>query len=131
MSDSGMSASARRTYIEERRVALTVRLPREMHNRMRKLAIDRGCRVNDLYQDLLRVRLNDTIPGEPFLQAPPTTAVPITLWLEPDFAEELKNALEKRSLTATNVVLTTLLYEFGAGDPQSPRRPALVGHQRH
>lgn len=122
-----MSLSARPTYIEERRVALTVRLPREMHNRMRKLAIDRDCRVNDLYQDLLRARLNDRIPGEPFLQAPPTTAVPVTLWLEPAFANELKATLERRSLTATNVVVTTLLYEFGAGDPLSPARPTLLG----
>lgn len=108
-------------------MALTVRLPREMHNRMRKMAIDRQCRVNDLYQDLLRTCVRSTIPGEPFLQAPPTSAVPVTLWLEPIFADELRETLERRSLTATNVVVTTLLYEFGAGDPQSPSRPELVG----
>lgn len=122
-----MAATDQRpTYVEERRVALTIRLPREMHNRMRKVAIDRGCRVNDLYQEVLRTYLVERLPGEPFLQAPPTNATPVTLWLEPAFNEQLKDALERRCLTATNMVVTALLYHFGEGDPASPTRSALV-----
>ena len=127
LSDSIMAATAQRpTYMEERRVALSVRLPREMHSRMRKLAIDRDCRVNDLYQEVLRIYLVERLPGEPFLQAPPTNAAPVTLWLEPAFNEQLKAALEKRCLTATNMVVTALLYHFGEGDPTSPTRAAFV-----
>lgn len=122
-----MSAAAQRlSYVEEGRVALTVRLPREMHIRMRKLAIDRGCRVNDLYQEVLHSYLVDRLPGEPFLQAPPTSAAPVTLWLEPKFSEQLREALERRCLTATNMVVTALLYHFGEGDPASPNRASLV-----
>ena len=103
-----MAPNAQRpTYVEEGRVALSVRLPREMHTRMRKLAIDRDCRVNLL--------------GEPFLRAPPTSATPVTLWLEPTFSDQFREALERRCLTATNVVVTALLHHFGEDHPTHDR----------
>ncbi|MNT53675.1 hypothetical protein D3C72_1907690 [compost metagenome] len=122
MSDSAMAPNAQRpTYVEEGRVALSVRLPREMHTRMRKLAIDRDCRVNDLYQEVLQVYLIERLPGEPFLRAPPTSATPVTLWLEPTFSDQFREALERRCLTATNVVVTALLHHFGEDHPTHDR----------
>jgi len=88
---------------------------------MRKLAIDRDCRVNDLYQEVLQVYLIERLLGEPFLRAPPTSATPVTLWLEPTFSDQFREALERRCLTATNVVVTALLHHFGEDHPTHDR----------
>ncbi len=113
-SDSPMAQPQEKpSFAEEGRVALSVRLPRTMHVRMRELALRRGCRVNDLYQDLLRKYLEERLPGEPYLRAPPTSAQPVTLWLEPDFATRFRDALARRELAATNVVVSALLDQFG------------------
>ena len=104
------------SFAEEGRVALSVRLPRPMHIRMREVALHQGIRVNDLYQDILRKFLEERLPGEPYLRAPPTSAQPVTLWLEPDFAARFRDALARRELAATNVVVSALLDKFGEAD---------------
>jgi hypothetical protein len=50
------------------------------------------------------------------LQAPPTSAQPVTLWLEPVFLIRLRQTLEERELAATNVVLTALLKRYGEAE---------------
>lgn len=104
------------SFNDQKRVALSVRLPRAMHIRMRELALRSGERVNDLYQQALEDFLDQGLPGQPFLQAPPTSAQPVTLWLEPDFLVRLRQTLETRELAATNVVLTALLTRYGEAE---------------
>lgn len=105
-----------RSFTDQKRIALSVRLPRLMHIRMREIALRRGERVNDLYQEALEEFLDQGLPGQPFLQAPPTSAQPVTLWLEPDFLTRLRSTLESRELAATNVVLTALLKRYGEAE---------------
>jgi hypothetical protein len=107
------TASAQRSFHDQKRVALSVRLPRTMHLRMREIALRQEARVNDLYQEVLEEFLEQGLPGQPFLQAPPTSAQPVTLWLEPDFLSRLRRTLVANELAATNVVLTALLNRYG------------------
>lgn len=104
------------SFTDQKRIALSVRLPRTMHIRMREIALRRGVRVNDLYQDALEEFLDQGLPGQPFLQAPPTSAQPVTLWLEPEFLTRLRRILETTELAATNVVLTALLKRYGEAE---------------
>jgi hypothetical protein len=109
-------APRQRSFSEQKRIALSVRLPRAMHIRMREFALRSGQRVNDLYQEALEEFLDQGLPGQPFLQAPPTSAQPVTLWLEPVFLIRLRQTLEERELAATNVVLTALLKRYGEAE---------------
>lgn len=106
-------AQEKLSFAEEGRVALSVRLPRLMHIRMRDIALRQGKRVNDLYQEMLEQFLDADLSGEPFLRAPPTSAQPVTLWLEPSFVARFRRTLEAREVAATNVVFTAYLDRFG------------------
>ncbi len=108
------SAAKPKSFAEQGRVALSVRLPALLHRRMRAIALERGERVNDLYQSALARFVADRLPDEPFLRGPPTSATQITLWLEPSFHRQLKAELDRREQFASNVVLTTVLEEYGA-----------------
>ncbi|CAN7628204.1 hypothetical protein LJR225_004833 [Phenylobacterium sp. LjRoot225] len=100
-------------FAEQGRLALSVRLPKLMHHRMRFFALQRGQRVNDLYQEILEEVLDRPLALEPFLRAPPSDAEPVTLWFEPEFMARFRRMLEERRLTATNVVLSVLLEKYG------------------
>lgn len=85
------------------------------------MALRQQRRVNDIYQEVLEAALDKRLPGEPFLTAPPPSAVAVTLWLDRDFTMRFRETLLKRDLVATNFVLTALFDRFG--------RAALMGDQ--
>lgn len=111
-----MRTAANQTFSEEGRIALAIKLPRQIHLRMREMAIRQERRVNDLYQEVLEGALEKTFPGEPYLRGPPTNAQTVTLWLTPGFVARFKAALEERKLPVANVVLTALLEHFGEAE---------------
>lgn len=106
-------ASQKASFAAEGRTALSVRLPREVHLRLRQMALRQQRRVNDIYQEVLEEALHKPLPGEPFLLAPPNSAVPVTLWLDRELMAQLREALSRRGLVATNFVLTALFDRFG------------------
>lgn len=108
-----VQASQQASFSAEGRTALSVRLPRKIHLRMRERALRQGRRVNDIYQEVLEAALEKRLPGEPYLSAPPPSAVAVTLWLDRDFMARFRETLLRRDLVATNFVLTALFERFG------------------
>lgn len=77
------------------------------------MALRQRARVNDIYQEVLEEALTKTLPGEPFLPAPPPSAGAVTLWLDRDFMIRFRETMLERDLVPTNFVLSALFERFG------------------
>lgn len=109
-----MSQQARRTsFANERRVALSVRLPRTLHRRMREIALRRDIRVNDLYQDTLQAYIDSGENRPVLLFSPPASAQPVTLWLSPEFMTKFRSTIERHDWLPASLVLTAVVEAFG------------------
>jgi hypothetical protein len=110
-----MQQQARRTtYADEGRIALSVRLPRQLHRRMREIALRRDVRVNDLYQEALTVFMGGGKGRASLLYSPPASAHPVTLWFSPEFMAKFRAATELHDWLPGSLVLTAVVEQFGA-----------------
>jgi hypothetical protein len=112
-----MQQQARRTsFADERRLALSVRLPRSLHKRMREIALRRDIRVNDLYQDTLQAYIESGQARPVLLFSPPASAQPVTLWLSPEFMAKFRSAVERHDWLPGSLVLTAVVEAFGPNE---------------
>ncbi|MBI1683612.1 hypothetical protein [Caulobacter hibisci] len=112
-----MQQQARRaSFADEGRVALSVRLPRAMHRRMREIALRRDVRVNDLYQDTLQEYIESGQVRPALLFSPPASAQPVTLWLAPEFMAKFRTTIERHDWLPGSLVLTAVVEAFGLED---------------
>lgn len=109
-----MQQARRTSFADEGRVALSVRLPRTLHRRMREIALRRDVRVNDLYQDTLQEYIGSGRARPQLLFSPPASAQPVTLWLSRDFMVEFRLAAEQHDWLPGSLVLTAVVEAFGS-----------------
>jgi hypothetical protein len=104
----------RASFADEGRVALSVRLPKAMHRRMREIALRREIRVNDLYQGVVGDYIESGRARPVFLFSPPASAQPVTLWFSPDFMTRFRAAVDLHDWLPASLVLTSVVEHFGA-----------------
>lgn len=110
-----MQQQARRaSFADEGRIALSVRLPRTLHRRMREIALRRDVRVNDLYQETLTSYMDSGRARPVLLFSPPASAQPVTLWFAPEFMAKFRGAIEQHDWLPGSLVLTAVVEQFGA-----------------
>lgn len=117
------------TFVQQGRVAVSVRLPREVHFKVREIAQARGVHANDLYQDVVGAFLDERHPEEPYLIGVPANATPVTLWMEPLFLARFRHEVRERNLVPANVVLTALIKAIGMEELIGRRQSSTPANQ--